>query len=1201
VQLKKLQLVGFKTFADKTEIEFGDGLTAVVGPNGCGKTNIADAILWVMGEQNPRLLRGSDSRDVIFAGTDRRKPLGMAEVRLTLDNADHGLPIDFAEVTVTRRVYRSGESHYLLNGAPCRLKDVVELFLDTGIGRGAYSFVSQSEIDAALSARAEDRRELFEEAAGIKKYRVKKREAVRKLEQAESNLHRIRDIVYELEQQRAPLARQAEQARRYLQLVERLQQIEVDLLISELQKTDYELYAARQECDLDREAIQKADADLARMERESDVLGERLAEAEAELDSARISQQSALTTVERTESQLQLACERGSASERSAEALDAELYELAQREAALNHEIEKQEAALEKTQAQETQRRGELAAAKARLNGLENALADAQQRSEDRQSALRRLAEQRAQREAALAACRSRLAETEARLVRLDEDGGQLASQLDDAEIRVRKTRETLLMLNTQLSTLNTQLSVLHSQRRNAQDAHAQALARLDAARRLLAERSSRLATLTELQESGEGFYQGVRAVLSAARQGKLSGRYAPVVDLLAVPEDYRIAIEVALGASAQDIVCDTEEEAKAAIEWLKAQRAGRATFLPLPMLRPAPPLTAASLRSLEGLLGIASEQVGAEPRCAPVLQLLLGRVILAQDMDAAVRAVKKLPPGWSRIVTLEGELLTPGGALTGGSLQGRGAHLVGRKGEIDDLNRVLPGLCAEADKLTVIMEEAAKQIAELDAALAGTGSEIAEAQAQTAAAESDLRSAERDVARLQAECEDVLAESRRLTDTKESLEREAEEWAAAVNSGRAEDTSVDDAIAAAQEEAKQLAAQRDETRAVTVALEVETGRLVEKRSALKRELASNQETLNQIHSVRHVKQAQRELAGSQFAGAGEQQNELAVKLETSREHLARCEEQFLLWRDRRQALLNESFAKSATIKELSGLRADTMQQMHDAELQIARLEVRLSQAAQRLAEEYGITVEEALARPEPDRVDRETINEVARLRREIRQMGQVNTGAVEEYERLTERHDFLAGQRADLEKARESLLATISEIDASTRGTFMETFHAVSREFERLFSQLFGGGTTKLVLTDPEDLLETGIEVIAQPPGKKLQHLSLLSGGERALTAVALLFSFLAVRPSPFVLLDEVDAPLDGANVEKFVELVGEFKEKSQFLVITHNPTTMEAAPRWYGVTMQEPGISRILSYRVPQDTWQTDAEAAVILKPDN
>jgi chromosome segregation protein len=1197
MQIKKLQLVGFKTFADKTEIEIGDGLTAVVGPNGCGKSNIADALLWVMGEQNPRSLRGTDSRDVIFNGTDKRKPLGMAEVRLTVDNSDKSLPVDFAEVTVTRRIYRSGESQYLLNNAPCRLKDIVELFLDTGVGKGAYGFVTQSEIDAVLSARPEDRRELFEEAAGIKKYRVKKREAVRKLESAEGNLNRVRDILHELEQQREPLAAQAENARRFLKLSERLQQIEVDLLLADVQKSDYELFAARRDRELDQETLARLDADLAALEMEAAAVAQRLAEAERELDAARTAHQSALSTVERTESQLRVAEERGRSSEQSAESLDAELKDLGERAAALRREIEERTAALAKVEGEEAAGREKLTAARSRLKELDAAVAEAARRADDRQGALRRMAEQRAQQEAALAGCRSRLTETEARLVRLDTESAAAREQLRVAEERVEQARAALAEVTAEGEAHQARRAALEADRREKQDAQSRARVQLDAARRLLAERSSRLNTLVELQESGEGFYQGVRAVLSAVKQKRLAGSYVPVVDLLTVPEDLRVAIEVALGAGAQDIVCDTEAEAKAAIGWLKQQRAGRATFLALPLLRPGQPFASTAARGVAGVIGVAADLVSVDPKYRSVLQLALGRVVLAEEMDSAVAASRRLSGGWSRIVTLEGELLSPGGALTGGSLGGRGAHLVGRKGEIDDLRGALPGVRADVERLTATLDALGAELAALEAAWTENGRLLSEAGARKAAAERDLNAAARDTERLSAVTRDQSAEQARLSAAVGALRTEEREWSAKVEAGRAEDTSADDAIAAAQEEARALAVTRDAARSEAVALEVAAGRLGEQRAAVRRERDAAAEGLRSTERALSHKQAQREMAGAQFADAASLRREMETRLAEAREALSGAEERLTVWRERRDALHADNTQKTGALRDNHRRRSETTQSIHEAELRIARLEVRLAQTAQRLTDEYGITQEEALARPPVQELPRETVNEVARLRREVRQMGQVNTGAVEEYERLTERHDFLAEQRADLEQARESILSTIAEIDESTRETFMTTYEAVREEFAKLFARLFGGGTTKLVLTNPDDLLETGIEVLAQPPGKKPQHLSLLSGGERALTAVALLFSFLAVRPSPFVLLDEVDAPLDGANVEKFVNLVRDFSQDTQFLIITHNPTTMEASPRWYGVTMREAGVSSILSYRVPQESLENDADHAVVL----
>jgi chromosome segregation protein len=1193
MMLKRLNLAGFKTFADKTEIEFGEGMTAVVGPNGCGKSNVADALLWVMGEQNPRLLRGAEGRDVIFSGTDKRRQLGMAEVRLTVDNEDRSLPVEYSEVTVTRRVYRSGESYFAINNTACRLKDIVELFLDTGVGKGAYSFVTQTEIDAVLSAKAEDRRELFEEAAGIKKYRVKKREAVRKLEQAEGHLTRVRDIVHELEQQREPLCRQAEQARRYLELTARLQQIEIDLLVAEAQKADYELYAASRDRELATGAIDALSQEITEGETEADLLRSELAAADASLEEAAAERARRRSAVERAESRLQVAIERGKGAEQSAEALDGELKELAGRIAGLVREEEQFVQASGKAETAEAEKRQALHTARGRLAELEKALAAANRLGQDRQGAIRRLSEERSKRESALAACTGRLQETEDRLVRLRTEREALEARAAEAATRLQTARQAAESLTQARTAADQARTAAAADRRAQQDVHAQSRLALDAARRKLAERESRLATLRELQQSGEGFYQGVRALLTAVRKGALKGAYLPVVDLFSVPEGLRVAVEVALGGSAQDVVCETEREARDAIEWLKRERAGRATFLALPMLRPS---TALEVRDRPvGFLGVAADLVGFEPKHDPVARLLLGRVAVFESMESAIAASRRMQ-GWSRIVTLEGELITPGGAMTGGSLQGRGAHLVGRKGEIDDLSRAIPGIRAEAEAAANSIDACASRVAAAERALDAAGVAHSQSQAQLAAAESDVRSAEREDTRVRAELADFGAEVTRLTNARQTLAREADEWTAALAAHREQDTNLDDALGAAQAEAQRLSDERDTARSDAVGLEVEVGRTAEKRSGLRRSLAAAQEGLRQARASQAAKQTAREMAGGRYASSEEEQRAILIEREEAQRLGADADAAWDAARSHRAGLAQQSAEAGTALRAATAKREELRRDLHDAELRFARMEVRLAQTSERLMEEYSIEIKDALARPDPGPMERNVVNEVARLRREVRSMGQVNTGAVEEYDRLSERCAFLVEQRGDLEKARESLLGTITEIDDSTRGVFMETFEAVTTEFALLFERLFGGGSTRLTLSNPDDVLETGIEVFAQPPGKKPQHLSLLSGGERALTATALLFAFMAVRPSPFVVLDEVDAPLDGPNVEKFVKLVADFSDRTQFLVITHNPVTMEHAPRWYGVTMQEAGVSRVLSYRVPSDTLESEPEEPIL-----
>lgn len=1216
MQLKKLQLLGFKTFADKTEIAIDQGLTAIVGPNGSGKSNIVDALLWVLGEQNPRLMRGSSAQDVIFAGTDKRRALGMAEVKLTVDNSDRTLPIDFAEVTITRRVYRSGESQYLLNNAQCRLKDIVELFLDTGVGKGAYSFVSQSEIDAVLSARPEDRRELFEEAAGIKKYRVKKREALRKLESAEANLLRVRDILHELEEQREPMERQALSARRYVGLQERLHEIEVGLLVSELKKADYELGAARTERDDDQTALLKYDADLAHLERLSEEIGARLGHTETELERARQTQQDAAQIVERTQSQLALMNERGQSARRSEESLARELAELADRAARLAASMEIHQGDQNEAEGAENTARHEWAAQRASLKELESAVTQAMRDMETRQSERVRLAQERAGREAALKAASERLTEAQSRAERLRGESDTLENVIVDAQNRHTQAQSLKAQRSEERDSKTQLRRGVEERQRQAQTNQARTRAELEAARRSLAEQSARLSTLTELQENHEGFYQGVRAVLNAHKRGQLRGHYKAVVDLLSVPEPYRVAIEVALGGSLQDVVTLTEAEAKAGIGWLKDNRAGRATFLAVPLLRPgqriSPPAALEAQRhrgkAEEGTRGRGEEGIGQgsvqcgldiveyAPEYETVALYLLGRVLVVDTMEDAIAASRRLS-GWSKIVTLEGELLSPGGALTGGSLQGKGAHLVGRKGEVDDLRGRLPALRDEAERLAAQVEANTRGGQQLEAERGELLKEEARLGAEIATQDGALASLEREQKRLAGERHNREGARAALDAQIAALQNDTARLSVLLAAGQVENTTSDDALAALNDETRALIARRDECRARATTLEVEAGRLREKREGLARALGADRATLAALQNQHTHKHRQRDQAATQGADATAEHARLTTQLGAAREHLQVVETEWADWRELRQKQQAESADANTAIKDIVQRRTNVTKNLHDVELRLARLEVQASQAAERLQEEYNIARAEALTRPDDTVVDRNTAMEVGRLRRELRGMGQVNTGAIAEYERLTERFDFLTEQRADLDKGRAALLATIADIDDSTKGVFMQTFEAVRGEFDRLFRQLFEGGSTKLILTNPDDILETGIEVIAQPPGKKPQHLSLLSGGERALTATALLFAFLSVKPSPFVLLDEVDAPLDGANVEKYTHLVREFSQRSQFLLITHNPTTMEAAPTWYGVTMREAGVSSVLSYRVPAEATRAEDATAIVL----
>ncbi len=1179
MKLKRLSLAGFKTFADKTDIELGDGVTAVVGPNGCGKSNIADALLWVLGEQNPRLLRGSEGRDFIFSGSERRKPMGMAEVRLVVDNSDNSLPVEYAEIEITRRIYRSGESRYTMNGTQCRLKDIVDLFLDTGMGRGAYSFISQNEVDAVLSARPEDRRELFEEAAGVQKYRTRKREAMRKLETAEANLTRVNDIVRELDRQIEPLRGQAQIAERYIAMTERLRAIEIGVLISEVKRADYELYAARHDRAMDIEAVREFDDRLAGLERRNLAARERLGEAETELEAASLARQGATTQVERTEHELQLTLERTRNAEASAATLEQDIRDLLEREQALEAEIRKDKAKSDRLDADERARNSELAEARAHLAAAELAFRNAEQEGRDRAQEQRRLLAERSTRETALAACRARIGETQRRLDETRADVERQAHIVARAEADVKDAQRLVSDLEAETRTAAERQAVADAAVREAEDARAIASSAVEAARRRLVEVSARLRTLNELHESGEGLYQGVRAVLDACRKGSLQGRFRTVVDVLRVPEKLRTAIEVALGSDAQSLICSSDHEARAAIALLKQGRLGRATFLPLNILDPPKTLDRSPIHRAPGALGAAAQLVEFDAEFAPAVNLLLGRVAVFDTVNSATSA-RHMLQGWRRFVTLDGETLTPGGALTGGSIGGKASRLVSRKGEIDDLGVETERLMQTLDDLTRELERADAALGDARASAAGAAQDSAKLHTALLESRRDASAQERALATECRRADDLVADVARLERTLADLRREEAEWVAQLEAHDRKDTEADADTAEADRKLAEAARALEDARTRSAAVEVEVGRLSEQARAARAALKRSTDTIEQLRELRAAKQTQREAISQTIATCDRERVTLEAASADARRKLEECESAHSGWREERQRRLEESFAIAAEIKSISEQRRVTMDSLHEEELRIARLEIRVAQSAQKLADDYGMSLEEALGAPDPGDMDKDTMNEIIRLRREIRAMGAVNTGAAEEFRRLSERYEFLETQRADLQAASASLRETVAEIDRSTRAVFMETFEAVSREFGRLFERLFGGGRTRLVLTNPDDLLETGIEVIAQPPGKKATSLTLLSGGERALTATALLFSFLTVRPSPFVVLDEVDAPLDGHNVDKFAQLVADYAQDTQFLVITHNPTTMEHAPRWYGVTMQEPGVSRVVSY---------------------
>ncbi len=1187
MRLKRLTLHGFKTFADRTEIEFAPGVTAIVGPNGSGKSNLLDALTWCLGEQKASSMRAARAQDVIFAGAARRKPVGMAEVSLTVDNEDGFLPLPFAEVTITRRVYRSGEGEYLLNKVPCRLRDIQDLFTDTGVGRGAYAIVNQSEIDQVLSAHAEDRRALFEEAAGIKKYRTKKREAQRKLEHVETNLLRVRDIAAEVSGQLPPLERQAGVARRHAELSFRLREIEFGLLAADYKRFSDDL---RNLARAARDAQDEADAlraDARDAEQAARELGRQITEAEAEMDRGRLLEQNALSQAERADGQIALSNERRAGAERARETLAADMESLADERARHEAEAAERHAALRAADEETRARSEELALAEREAAQADKALADLSRALAGQQADQLELARRLATQKAELAALRARQAQRASEISEAQTRADARRTESQAAQTAAAEHFQTRADAQAAEANARRALAETHEPARQAAEKTlADVNQKRAALERRLAEQGARLRALRETEAAQEGYFAGVKAVMGGTKNGQITGRFLVVADAIQVPPELDTAVEIALGASLQDIITDTEAEAKTAIRFLKETRGGRATFLPLDALRrqDVPDGLRAAARTRAGVLGSAADLVSFDADVRAAVHVLLARVLVVDDLDTATRVSKQVD-GWAKIVTLAGEVVVPTGAITGGTQARSGPNLLGRKREIADLTAALEKGKSDVRQLTADEEAATAAREAARVAVAAAEKNAAEAREQAADAARRAQATQTESERLAREADALSARAQTL-DAAQTADREREQ---ALDAALHEAGTADQGAQATREELQErqaaLAQARTDAIARAQTLGAQLGSLRERALAARRDAErarqnadrAAQTTLDRAHRANEAAQtiADEDARLAQHHAGRDQAR------------TAQAEAHALLerWRAARQNLLAENFALGEKIKasEKDARAADERAQA--AKLRAARLETQAEAVAVRLLDEYELEPAQAVALTNgAPPVDKDTQTEINRLRRDIKALGSVNPGAVEEYERLFERARFLDEQQADLSQSKETLARAIAEIDEATRGLFTDTFEAVGRAFSALFTRLFSGGTAELVLTEPDDLLETGIDIVAQPPGKKRQSLSLLSGGERALTAAALLFAFLQVKPAPFCVLDEVDAPLDGANVEKFGDLLKEFGRTMQFIVITHNATTMEAAPLWQGITMQEPGVSRGLSMRVPE-----------------
>lgn len=1175
MRLKRLEIQGFKSFARPVCLEFGAGITAIVGPNGSGKSNISDALRWVMGEQSAKSLRGQKMEDIIFAGSEGKKPLGMAEVQLTLDNSEGFFPLDYSEVTVTRRVYRSGESEFFINKQSCRLRDIHDLFTDTGLGREGYAIIGQGQIDAVLSVRSEDRRILLEETAGIVKYRQRKEQALRKLEDTSVDLLRVTDILHELENQLGPLGEQAQQARLYLDLAERLQTAELDYyslcwhaLDDKWARSDDNLKNLKNEYETYSEQLASIALQQESLNAEIQALEEEIECHQEELGDLGEAINQGIRLIELHQERLRNQEARSEQLAGLIRAKDEELELLQNEDGGLEQEVQglleqirvkEQEIATFQKGVEElyqSQRQ-----AQSKVNELKDGFFDFMRELAERRNFHRGFSERETNLRAQMTANQREFQTLVDRMATIEESISDLQTkqrELADAlELHAVKEGET---------------------QKNLEDAKA-SLAKAQREGRLkegqLAQIQSRLKTLQELEEGYEGYAMGVRRIMQDRNMSQLV--LGTVADVVTVPAGLETAFEVALGSSLQNLITAGEADAKTLIEWLKKVQGGRVTILPLDSVRGTEfPRDKLSLLDQKGVLGSALDLLTFDAKYRPALASLLGRVVITEDLDTALKLKRQLEY-FSRIVTRDGSVVFPSGAMTGGSLNSRTSGLLARKGQLASLEQEAETLQSQLQVIVDTEAELVRSIAQDEEKLVRLQEEGVETRLEIQRVTQGLEQALYERERIQMSQRELEEKNEDLEAILSNLESEAEFAATEVVQLEQEEQVRREQIRACEENLEQVAA-TIEVRALE-----QTQKQVQL-AELKGTLENQRIVLSNLQQKKEsAKKAKQEaLLELEEISESRRQNEQIVA-ETSA-----ANEENSLKRAAMQARLDEAKQKKQEAqKESARLGAELIQvekeqlkrerALYKGEVEQEQLEREREQILTVLAERE-LTLESVLAR-EVTLKESTLKRNIADLRSQIKELGLVNPGATQEYERVMERCSFLQTQLEDLNEARESLQDVINEMDKLCRTKLWDVFRQVQVEFQKMFSQLFLGGKAELVLTDPESILTTGIDVMARPPGKKLQNLLVLSGGERALTAIALLFAIRKVQPTPFWVLDEIDAALDESNLGRFVELMEDFSKDTQFLVVTHRPRTMEAAHTLYGVTMGDEGCSQIIS----------------------
>lgn len=1181
MRLKSLEVHGFKTFPDKTKLSFEKGITSVVGPNGSGKSNISDAIRWVLGEQSPKSLRCSRMEDVVFNGTDKRKRTGYAEVTLNIDNKDRFLDFNGDEVAVTRRYYRSGESEYLINKAAVRLKDINELFMDTGLGRDGYSMIGQGKIDSIVSSKSEDRREIFEEAAGISKYRYRKIDAERKLKNTEDNLLRLRDIVTELEERVGPLKKQSEKAQQFLTYAEEKKGLEIALWLLTLDKSQDNLKTQDEKISISKAQYEAAKQALNDIAEETEEIYRKNGEFASQSETLRNKKSEVEAEIAEKKAQISVTENDILHINENIERIKNEIEQSNQNADRLEKTIAEKQNQINDLDSTIISKQKEYAEISETLNAVNTDSSKSGDALQDITAELSVLTTQSADARVIEMTSESSINELTSRIEALKEQADEKSAQANDLREMAEQYKTDIAKTEDGLKSLSNSIEGIQIKLNSKDKKRGDVKAECDKLGLDIREAQRKINFLDNLERNLEGFSKSVKSVVNGSKSGKLRGICGPVSRVISVPSEYAVAIEIALGAAMQNIVVESDEDAKQAIRFLKSTDGGRATFLPLNTIRPRD-LKENGLDDCYGFIGIAADLCSCDSKYNNILSSLLGRIVIAEDLNSAAAIANRFSYRF-KVVTLDGQVVNAGGSLTGGSLA-RSTGILSRAAEIKKLKAQTNKLIASEKEAVQLFEKLNREFSSVEAELLGTRAdlsnrrqELVEKQAELKSCETELDSCEGIINNAQSEIDSSLS---RIETLKKSRNQAREQLAGLnLKIAKAEET-----VNAVTGNRAKLAQKRDElsTRLQNVRLEIV--KYQKDIDALNSEIVFAKNTGTDAEQ-------QRLNLSKQIEENNNSINELNLKIEEYKNDIIRLNGIIRSFNERAEALNEQRNLLEKRSVEIRTIERDKTSEREVSGRELARLEERkiniqkeYDNIISKLWDEYELTKREAekiAIKIEDNSAAQKRLNE---LKQKIRALGNVNVSAIEEYKEVSERYEFMSAQVNDVEKSKAEIEKLITGLTKQMKEVFVESFDQINKNFTYTFKELFGGGTASLSLADPENILTSGIDIIVHPPGKIVINLDALSGGEKALVAIALYFAIMKVRPAPFCVMDEIEAALDDVNVYRFASYLRRMTDKTQFILITHRRGTMEEADVLYGVTMQDEGISKLLELRATE-----------------